>query len=156
MTERTVYLAGYSRQRPETLLDIAERLNATVLDVRLVPRSRQPGWSKKRLAELLGPRYVHARGFGNLRYQDGGPAELADPEAGLAIYDQIEGALILLCQCRRSEDCHRRDVAAYLAEHRQVVAVEIDWTVETDSPAETDRQGERSAPRQLALEAEGS
>ena len=84
---RDVHLAGYTGKIPELLFAAAEQLDATVLDIRLSPRSRNPAWSKSRLQTLLGSRYEHVAAFGNVAYRTGGPTQLADPEAGLALVE---------------------------------------------------------------------
>lgn len=118
MNNQMIYTFGYQKRRPAELLAEAKRLGAVVVDVRLVPRSRAPGWSKRALAELLGERYQHVRGFGNVNYKDGGPVELADAEAGLdAVRPILERgqSIILLCYEEQPGDCHRSAVARLLA-----------------------------------------
>jgi hypothetical protein len=82
-----------------------------ILDIRYQPRSRNPVWNGRALAEALGERYTPAPALGNRNYK-GGPIALADPEAGLA---QLLGLLqerpvVLLCVCADVSHCHRLTV----------------------------------------------
>ncbi len=130
MSEQVIFLAGYGGRHPDWLLAAATSLDAVVFDVRLSPRSRRPEWSGHRLTALLGNRYQHVPGWGNVNYR-GGPIVLADPESGLAAWDAEDRAVILLCQCRESATCHRRTVADYLIAQRGVTVQELDTALAT-------------------------
>ena len=112
MTQR-VYTLGYSGRKPAEILQIAEGLDAVVFDVRFSPRSRVPHWSRKRLTELLGDRYLHIRALGNRNYR-GGPIELEDFPAGLELIQDSERPVILMCACKDPAICHRSTIADML------------------------------------------
>ena len=110
----------------------------TLLDVRDVPISRKPGFSKKALgldAETHGIRYIHLSGLGDpkegrdaakagehLRFLKIFSAHLKTPEALMDLAKAIElsagGTACLLCYERKPEQCHRTIVAAHMAEQR--------------------------------------
>lgn len=99
------------------------RLDAILVDVRMVPRSRAPIWNSGVLARRLGERYFWLRAFGNRNYKGafdqieivdfaGGEQRLRDltasgPTAGKAI--------ILFCGCPDVSTCHRKVLADWLA-----------------------------------------
>lgn len=118
--------AGYSGHHPDELAEMVDRLELDVIDVRLSPRSRASGWNRRRLAALLGARYRHLPAWGNLNYQNGGPIEIADPDAGLAAVETSARTPLLLCVCATYETCHRRVLAELLGERGWVVE-ELGW-----------------------------
>jgi uncharacterized protein (DUF488 family) len=112
----TVYCIGYSGRQSGELLDLADRVEAVVVDIRFSPASRIPAWSRKRLSELLGGRYVHVRELGNKNYRSGGPIALVDYEAGRRQVERLlqELPVLLLCVCADPTECHRTFVADLL------------------------------------------
>jgi hypothetical protein len=83
-------------------------LDALVIDVRHVPRSRKPGWSMSRLIETLGPdRYT------TMGQVLGGRRHTTD--AGIKTLDGLSRArdVILLCLEEAPGHCHRHhDICA--------------------------------------------
>ena len=135
----TLLTLGYEGRTREEFVRLlrAERVNV-VLDVRDVPWSHKPGFSKKPLAEGLEGariRYVHAGFAGNpkrLRSQAADTAEalrlyaahLDEAPEVLAEFDVLvadlhaEGKRVcLLCLERDPAQCHRAILAARWAEH---------------------------------------
>lgn len=112
--------------------DVVEMGLATLVDVRLNPISRKPGFSRRRLSEALsenGISYVHMRQLGNPKWNragfGAGGAELAQavaayaeeidsPQADEAIGDIVtmsqEGLTGLLCFEAIEGRCHRQVV----------------------------------------------
>jgi len=107
----TLYTYGYGVTKATTLLKVAEKLGACVIDTRLSPRSRLPEWNKGALTSLFGDRYAHVREFGNVNYKIKGMenVRLADDDAGIAILQSwsLNRPAILLCMCPTVEKCHR-------------------------------------------------
>jgi uncharacterized protein (DUF488 family) len=112
---------GYQGRRPQELLALADAEGAVVVDVRIKPWSRLPGWSQKALQELLGERYVWVRELGNQDYKGTG-VRLVDEEAGLAkVREMLESRpVILLCFESDETRCHRRHVRRRLEVLRSV------------------------------------
>ena len=135
MTDR-VFTIGYSGRKPAEIKLLAEELDATVFDVRFSPRSRVPHWSRKRLTESLGDRYRHVRALGNRNYRSG-PIELEDFPAGLALIQESDRPIILMCACKDPAICHRTTIAEKLRKVGMQVA-------ELDS-------GPPAGPQQLEL-----
>lgn len=96
-----------------------------LVDIRIYPGSRKPGFDGVALADRLGERYTHVRAFGNTRHKRQGVA-LLDPEAGLESLGGILACgperVVLMCGCKYALRCHRSVVAA-LVEERLGLAV---------------------------------
>jgi uncharacterized protein (DUF488 family) len=139
MDMNTIYTLGYSGIKPDKLLATAEQHNLLVVDVRYSPRSRQPEWTRKRLQELLGERYIHVPAFGNINYKSDGPIQLADPEAGKAVVVErlAQQPVLLLCACKDWHSCHRLAVATVL--HEATGAAVVHWGV-GDLPSDHSNQ----------------
>ena len=122
-----IYTVGYEQhRRPEDLVEVLRRAGIErLVDVRELPVSRRPGFSKSSLAALLGEAgiaYEHARRLGNPKpyrdlYRSG---RKADGERGYRAHirneaeavDELLAALpaartCVLCLERDPADCHR-------------------------------------------------
>lgn len=97
-----LYTIGYQRLMPQDLLAIASRLDALVVDCRVMPWSRKPGFSRAQLQRDLGRRYVWrgdhlgGRGFTDAAGLDSVRTDL-----------QRGRTLLLLCMEAAPQDCHR-------------------------------------------------
>jgi uncharacterized protein (DUF488 family) len=131
----TVWTVGYSGHTPDSFVALLRGARvARVLDVRSVPLSRKPGFSKKALSQFLegqGIAYVHLPQLGAsrallARKKGGAPfSEIArDYRAGLSKKGaDIEraGALArekpsaLMCLEKDAGDCHRGILAQAMA-----------------------------------------
>lgn len=118
------YTIGYAGRTADDLEAILKREDGALLDIRISPRSRKPGFNKSQLEKRFGEDYLWVVEFGN-NSSDGG-IELADPDFGLdlikSIYDDSvednwNGAVFLMCACADPSTCHRTTVAALLREH---------------------------------------
>jgi integrase len=114
-----IYTLGYQGWTVEQVGRVAQELSALVVDVRLVPSSRVPGFQAGGLNRALEGRYVWLRGFGNRNYK-GGPLEFEDFEgAAAALREKLAGGgpanVILMCACRDLKSCHRKEVAERLS-----------------------------------------
>jgi uncharacterized protein (DUF488 family) len=122
------------------IADVIARLQAAqvrlLIDVRAVPRSRKPGFSKRQLAAALdeaGIAYVHLQGLGTPKpgrdavraghpermhtiYQEHMTSDRAQAELAQATALAQEKRACLLCFERDPACCHRSIVAAMIAE----------------------------------------
>lgn len=120
---KQVYTTGYGGKKTGTILNLAKKYDAIILDIRYSPRSRNPDWSRKRMQERMGERYIHAHEFGNINYR-GGPIRIVDYDAGKAIIEQSDKPVILVCVCKDAKTCHRTTIAHRLrAEGFEVVEI---------------------------------
>ncbi len=123
----TLYTLGYARWSLDQVEAVATMRDALLVDVRLKPFSRKPGFAKAALARRLGARYQHVEALGNVNYQ-GGPIQLRDPDLGLFTLEQhIERQpVILLCGCANVETCHRKTIADLAAERFGLEVIHLD------------------------------
>ncbi|WP_236724530.1 DUF488 domain-containing protein [Mycobacterium avium] len=126
--------------------DLVERLLSQrvqiLVDVRLMPLSRKPGFSKKKLAHALtavGITYIHHRALGNPKdnragFRAGDPASIEryckvlNGDAATAALDHVaelldDGVVALLCFERDHTECHRTILARRLLEVRPNASV---------------------------------
>jgi uncharacterized protein (DUF488 family) len=136
MAKPPIFTAGYEGTVQEELLDRLQAAGARVLlDVRAVPSSRKPGFSKKLLgasAEARGIKYIHLQALGTpkagrVAARAGRPAEMeaifarhmltAEAVAALATARDVVRATptCLLCFEKDPHHCHRRIVADMIA-----------------------------------------
>ena len=109
-----IYTAGYYGRDIIEFKATVERLNAVVVDIRLVPQSRfTPEWRQKNLQTLFGESYLHIKELGNKGFKEK-RIEIADLEIGLEVVTQIKQDMILLCACKDYEKCHRKVIAEEL------------------------------------------
>jgi hypothetical protein len=103
-----IFTIGYEWLQPARLKEIAHGIDALVIDVRHVPRSRKPGWSMSRLIETLGTdRYT------TMGQVLGGRGHTTD--AGIKTLDGLSRPrdVILLCLEEAPGHCHRHhDICA--------------------------------------------
>ena len=124
----TIYTLGYSEWKIEDVEALLDRLDAVLVDVRMVPWSRlAPIWNGAALHERLGDRYVWLREFGNRNYKGTfEQIEIADFPEGEKRLRELIGAgsitgksgrkVILLCGCPDVNTCHRKFLAERLAQ----------------------------------------
>lgn len=127
-----IYLAGYAGRKPEQLKQLSDVLEATVVDIRLSPRSRVPYWDSSALKSLLGSNYVWVRELGNVNYKGFGEISILDMTRGV---DRVVGIgllsgkdMILLCACKNGCDCHRTVVGKRFTDLGFEVQ-EVDWSI---------------------------
>lgn len=123
-----IYTAGYAGHSAQALKQLAENLDATVVDIRYNRQSANPSFTFAAMAALLGERYTFIRALGNINYK-GGPIKLFAPEAGIRELQAMRGNLILLCMCSDFDTCHRKQVAALLPGTQEVTAAQ--WNAAT-------------------------
>ena len=87
-----------------------------LVDVRISPRARVPGFSKTALERGLvshGVAYRHVGELGNASRHDpeDAPLRLVDEPRGLAILEAGR-VLAIMCACRSWADCHRSHISA--------------------------------------------
>lgn len=138
MGTQALYTIGYEgAARDDFWATLVTSGVKTLIDVRDVPFSRRPGFSKRALGEdagAYGIRYVHLSGLGDPKEgRDAAKAgnhalflkifsaHMTSDEALSDLAEAISLSLAapscLLCYERNPKDCHRSIVAARMAEH---------------------------------------
>ena len=129
--------------------DLVEIGLAALVDVRLNPISRKPGFSKRRLEQALaeyGIRYIHMPQLGNPKWNRAGfgaggvelaqamaaySEEINSPEAGEAIDDIVmlaqKGLTGVLCYEASEDRCHRQVVIDQVNTRLGVPSVRYCW-----------------------------
>src|ERR1044072_5213028 len=109
-----IFTFGYYGKSFDEFIATVKRLNAVVVDIRLVPQSRFfPEWRKGNLEKVFGDDYLHVRDLGNQGFKEKRLA-IVDIERGTAIVRALERDVILLCACKHFAHCHRKPVAEKL------------------------------------------
>jgi uncharacterized protein (DUF488 family) len=124
-----IYSVGYEQRDIDGFIEVLQRhAVAELIDVRLTPSSRKPGFSKTRLSEALsdaGIAYRHIRDLGNPREnRDGFRAGCSDAVSAYrarldngsrgAVEAVVEAAndhaVALFCFERQASRCHRHTI----------------------------------------------
>jgi uncharacterized protein (DUF488 family) len=74
----TIYTIGYQRLRPERLEAILRHLDASLIDVRSSPQSRNPSYRRKALEARYGDGYIWMGDTLGGMNQDFKPAAMSD------------------------------------------------------------------------------
>lgn len=134
---------GYEGMSVDALVDRLRAANvSTLVDVRMTPSSRKPGWSRKALTASLrdaGIAYVHEKALGNppenrdsFRKGDGADGrermrEILANGASDAIDRLIElasdGRVAVLCVERERDRCHRQVITDVVQEKEPTIEV---------------------------------
>lgn len=88
----TIYGYGYGGRPVEQLAALVALHEAVVIDVRLKPWTKQPGWSLSELKAVFAGRYHWWRELGNTNYEEGGKVKLLDEKKGIAKLVKLIGA----------------------------------------------------------------
>lgn len=123
---------GYEQRNVTEFIDLMkEYLVEEVLDVRQIPNSRKPGFSKKKLQNSLnqvGIEYVHIPLAGNPYHKEKKDLTRclqlyrcyleANPEIVTLVEKQSTGKTVaILCYERKHENCHRSILLEFTMSH---------------------------------------
>ena len=147
MPAPTLHTVGYTGFTPDTLVAALTAAGVThLVDVRELPLTRKPGFSKTALRERLaadGIAYTHLRPLGSPRdarkrylsekhwprFETAIRTHLANPDAGdaLARLARLAAAdpCVLLCTCPDPARCHRSCVVDRLTESHPFTVVHL-------------------------------
>ncbi|MEW5746453.1 MAG: DUF488 domain-containing protein [Nitrospirota bacterium] len=137
MTRQSIFTIGYEGKNVDDFINRLKRYNITTLiDVREIPSSRKPGFSKGRLSENLKSAnisYIHMKELGSPRelreklHEDNdyssffeGYGKYLDTQLGSVKYlhDEVlsNGVSCIMCMERDPLHCHRKIVAEKIKE----------------------------------------
>ncbi|GMH38429.1 hypothetical protein BSKO_06313 [Bryopsis sp. KO-2023] len=115
------YTLGYASFDLAAICEAIGRAEATLVDVRMSPFSKKPGFRRKELQAALAGRYAHLSEFGNVNYGE-------RHSLGIEIRDYVKGReilggiasrtgrpVVLMCGCKDLHGCHRGVLAQALA-----------------------------------------
>ncbi len=147
ITHNQFYDLGYNDLKTaEELTQVANALNAFVVDIRFMPHTRNPEFSNKHLREVLGENYVHVGELGNANYKGEGDIQLVNVESGMTILHGMLAmkSVIIMCACWKRSDCHRLHVAR---EYKQRFGVNVIPITKSDARAIIIDAREKSDPQ---------
>ena len=103
-----IYMTGHAGQEVPRLPDLMDFLDAGLIDIRFAPNlSKQIQWRKDYLRLLLGSRYRHIPHLGNRLSRKTGQPSIQNLALGIKIITEMGANLLLMCECRSPEQCHR-------------------------------------------------
>ena len=138
----TVYTFGYGGRQVETLAALVALHEAVVIDVRLKPWTKQPGWSLAELKTVFADRYHWVQALGNTNFEKGGKVRLKDEKNGIGVLVKMIRAgesPILLCGERDPSGCHRTVIANLVAKLTGATVVHLPLPL-ADRPGPTEDQ----------------
>ncbi len=100
------YTTGYTDKNVKDLPNLLENLDAVLVDIRFSPNSRQIVWTKNYLSLLLKKRYSHIPQLGNRAFKEG-KIQIQNLELGIRLITSLEYNAVLLCACKKLNECHR-------------------------------------------------
>jgi hypothetical protein len=123
-----IYTTGYAGQDVALLPDLLYFLDADLIDIRFAPTGdRQIQWRKDYLRLLLKDRYRHIPHLGNRFLKDSNQLSIQNLALGIKIITQMGANLLLMCECRKVEDCHRAIISQYLKKQGFETQEITDW-----------------------------
>lgn len=113
-----IYSIGYAGLTPAELLATAKQLDATVIDVRFVPKSRMKGFGRLQIMALLGDRYLWKGDvLGGIHGENKGPTSaglkwLTDNAWAMTTEVTSRPNALLMCLEESPGECHRHSLIA--------------------------------------------
>lgn len=121
------YTTGFAGKEINNLKPMLERLDAILIDVRFSPgESERLRWRQIYLKALLREKYRHVAHLG-IRSTRAGGSDIHHLDLGIKILLSFRSNAVLMCECAKESDCHRRLIAKELR-RRGFETVELtDW-----------------------------
>lgn len=124
-----IYLTGFAGQEVTLLPDLLDFLDAHLIDVRFAPTgASQIQWRKDYLRLLLGNRYRHVPHLGSRLAKDASRSSIQNLALGIKIITRMGANLLLMCECRQVEQCHRAIISESLKQHGFETQEIADWS----------------------------
>lgn len=123
-----IYLTGYAGQEVTLLPDLLDFLDAHLIDIRFAPTvGTQIQWCKDYLRLLLGDRYRHVPHLGNRLSKDSSQPSIQNLALGIKVITEMRVNLLLMCECRKVEECHRTIISQHLKKQGFETQEIADW-----------------------------
>ena len=124
-----LYTTGYANQDVTLLPDLLDFLDAHLVDIRFAPTvGSQIQWRKDYLRLLLKDRYRHIPHLGNRLAQESGKSSIQNLALGIKIIIERRANLLLMCECRKIEQCHRAVISHSLEQQGFETQEITDWS----------------------------
>lgn len=126
-----VYTTGFIDKDFTLLPDLLSFLDAVLIDIRFAPSAdKQIQWRKDYLRLLLKDRYLHVPHLGNRSSKESGKQSkqsIQNLDLGIKVITELKTNLLLMCECRNMEECHRSIISKKL-KNKGIETEEItDW-----------------------------
>lgn len=105
-----IYTTGFAGKRVEDLPALLTKLEAVLIDVRFNPPQMPLSWSENYLRILLKRRYLHVPALGSRSFREG-KTGIQNIQLGMNLIKSLEVNVLLICECREYENCHRKIIA---------------------------------------------
>lgn len=123
-----IYTTGYAGQEVARLPDLLNYLDARLIDIRFAPTGgKQIQWRKDYLRLLLRDRYRHIPHLGNRLSKNSNEPSIQNLTLGIKIITEMRANLLLMCECRKLEECHRLIISQNLKKHGFETEEIADW-----------------------------
>ncbi len=123
-----IYTTGYTDQAVARLPALLDYLDACLIDIRFDPlNGRQIQWRKDYLRLLLKDRYRHVPHLGDRLSKSSGASSIQNLALGIRIITELRANLLLICECAREADCHRRIISQDLKKQGFDTQEITDW-----------------------------
>lgn len=131
---KPIYTIGYQRLRLAPLVEIVQRLDAVLVDVRSVPYSQRKEFSRPSMEKALGNRYVW-------KGRDlGGRAPITRQGIDWLRQERRDRTLLVMCMEHHPADCHRHHAicapyfpgAIHIWGDQQIEARELERSIRDD------------------------
>ena len=123
---------GYHNIKRRDLEDKVREMEAALVDIRYIPFSINPFWTRDQLQEVFKSRYFHIRQLGNVNYKIKNSFKILDMESGIEILSSILEKyknVFLLCSCKDLKTCHRLIVAEEIKKRLEIEYKEFDTDI---------------------------
>jgi uncharacterized protein (DUF488 family) len=120
--DQKIYTTGFEGREVTALPQLLSRLEAILIDIRFAPAGMPLKWSKEYLKLLLKRKYLHVPSLGNRSYKETGKIAIQNLALGIKIITELRVNVLLMCECKQEEFCHRRQIKEKL----KVQGVEVE------------------------------
>lgn len=126
--EQKIYATGFSGKDFAALPALVKRLDAVLIDIRFAPSAQPIRWSKDYLSLLLRKKYLHVPHLGDRsRGEAAGRFLIQNMALGIKIVREIHADVLLMCECEKADNCHRRLIAENLKKQGIEVREIVNW-----------------------------
>lgn len=130
-TEQKIYTTGYEGREVTFLPGLLKHLDAVLIDIRFTPLERPIQWRKDYLKLLLKGRYLHVPNLGNRAPESSGKVSIQNLALGIKVITELKVNVLLMCECKTEESCHRRVINEELKGQGIRVEELTDWCIES-------------------------
>jgi hypothetical protein len=126
-TGQKIYATGFSGKDFAALPGLIEALDAVLIDIRFAPSAQPIRWSKPYLSLLLKKKYLHVPHLGSRAQAESGKFLIQNMALGIKIVREIHADVLLMCECEKAENCHRRFISDSLKGQGIDVREIVNW-----------------------------